>query len=449
MGSKQSKPSGDKRNTDQRQRPKSRASYTVSSISSLFNGYTKVQTPRFQPVSVENTEAQRGDSSIQPFVKTQAIDDIATDTPASLEPTSSTASSITTGNNTFSSISSNCSSTVTSQRKDSLPPYMPPPIYSQDDYVAIISVVTPSNSISSHRHIPQLSTLLMPLTINEVESADTENILSPTAGNRAHRNTAVVLELMFAQAQIFDDDEDYAEAYQTARQFAAEEDLVAAVWVAQCHIHGWGVPEDEQRGFENLLQLARQGVPEAWYPLACCYHDGVGTPIDFAEAFSWFEKSAEEGKSLAQYRVATLYAMGEGVAQDERIAFGKFGRYHLRFVSPAMESPFILSLAFLFAEWFCKSADNDNKYVLLQIRVSRKCLRHANQSLVLGMRNTSSAYTTRRASSCQRTTQRLKSTLSKVPSRTSPTHRLLLAVVSWKRATTVMALSGFKGQHKR
>ncbi|RUS29212.1 hypothetical protein BC938DRAFT_480923 [Jimgerdemannia flammicorona] len=210
------------------------------------------------------------------------------------------------------------SSMMTMHRKDSLPPYTPPPIYSQDDYVAIISVVTPRSSISSQSENPRLSSFLMPPTTEEPEPPT--DLVAATASN----DTAAVLDILFTQAQLLDDAEDYAEAYQVARRYASQGDLVAAVWVAQCRVHGWGVPEDERGGFEALLQLAERDIGEAYYPLAWCFYEGAGTRVNFEEAFAWFLRSAEDGRPLAQYRVATMYAKGEGVREDAQTAWGRF-----------------------------------------------------------------------------------------------------------------------------
>lgn len=162
---------------------------------------------------------------------------------------------------------------------------------------------------------------------------------SPIATSLANNDPSAksiqsILEFAFTRAQDLDDPTDYIEAYQATRCFADESnDPVARVWVAQCHLNGWGVPRNPTLAFQTLSSMARRNILNAYYPTGCCYYDGAGVPQDLAKAFYWFELAANCNEAMAQYRVGSMLAKGEGVKENATQAF----------------------------EWFRRGADNGNK----------------------------------------------------------------------------------------
>lgn len=143
-----------------------------------------------------------------------------------------------------------------------------------------------------------------------------------------------ILEVAFTRAQALDSPAEYIEAYQATRSYADEtNDPVARIWVAQCHLNGWGVPRNPTLAFQSLSSMARRNITDAYYPTGCCYYDGAGVSQDKKKAFYWFELAANSGDAMAQYRIGSMLAKGEGVEEDETQAF----------------------------EWFKQGADNGNK----------------------------------------------------------------------------------------
>jgi TPR repeat protein len=157
---------------------------------------------------------------------------------------------------------------------------------------------------------------------------------SASSSDNVTQGPSAILQEAFEQAQIVNDPHDYAEVYSAVSTFAQDTDNPSAlVWVAQCHLNGWGVPRNAVLGFQQLSDLASKDLSEAYYPLATCYADGIGVTMDKTKAFQWFEKASIAGNTLAQYRTGAMLAQGVGVVQDDMKAF----------------------------DWFKKSADAGNK----------------------------------------------------------------------------------------
>jgi hypothetical protein len=185
---------------------------------------------------------------------------------------------------------------------------------------------------------PQLSHELLLAELRQQRKSH-NRATSPTAGSLELKGTPAktiqsILEVAFTRAQVLDDPADYIEAYQATRCYADEtNDPVARIWVAQCHLNGWGVPRNPTLAFQTLSSMARRNILDAYYPTGCCYYDGAGVSQDKNKAFYWFELAANSGDAMAQYRIGSMLAKGEGIEEDEAQAF----------------------------EWFKKGADNGNK----------------------------------------------------------------------------------------
>ncbi|KAI9246878.1 hypothetical protein BDA99DRAFT_543066 [Phascolomyces articulosus] len=166
-----------------------------------------------------------------------------------------------------------------------------------------------------------------------------------------------ILEEAFARARLLEDPEDQAKAFEAAltwsefqeddRMAMDDDDTsknVAAVWVARCHMDGFGTTKNPERGFAQLNTLATKHCCwDAFYPLAMCYLEGVKSvhgqviqPVDKEMAFQWFSPVAQSQNTskealpmiaLAQFRI--------GQCMMERDPEGAF-------------------------QWFLKSADRNN-----------------------------------------------------------------------------------------
>jgi TPR repeat protein len=67
---------------------------------------------------------------------------------------------------------------------------------------------------------------------------------------------------------------------------------------------------------ESLLDLAKQGDPEAQVQLGMIYRDGEGVTKNYQEAVKWFAKAAEQGHARGQAALGGMYYDGQGVSQD-------------------------------------------------------------------------------------------------------------------------------------
>jgi hypothetical protein len=195
-------------------------------------------------------------------------------------------------------------------------------ISAQDIEEQDVTIESSHSPIDRHRLYSLLQLAQSHVKAQE-QQAQSSSSASPS--DNVIQNPAAILQDAFEQAQNVNDSQDYAEVYAAVSAFADETNNPSAlVWVAQCHLNGWGVPRDATMGFEQLKTLASLDIQEAYYPLACCYADGLGVNVDKNTAFQWFEKSSVCGNNLAQYRAGAMLAQGVGVAQDDAKAFAWF-----------------------------------------------------------------------------------------------------------------------------
>lgn len=80
---------------------------------------------------------------------------------------------------------------------------------------------------------------------------------------------------------------------------------------------------DEDRlfdAFRDLLDLAKQGNPEAQYELAGFYHWGRVGAANFTKARDWYQRSANQGNVDAMIGLAVMNGYGQGGPVDKRAA---------------------------------------------------------------------------------------------------------------------------------
>ena len=62
-----------------------------------------------------------------------------------------------------------------------------------------------------------------------------------------------------------------------------------------------------ESSFQEALQAAEQGDPEAEFDLGMMYSDGKVVSQDYAQAVKWFRRAAEQRVSEAQFNLGTMY----------------------------------------------------------------------------------------------------------------------------------------------
>jgi hypothetical protein len=73
--------------------------------------------------------------------------------------------------------------------------------------------------------------------------------------------------------------------------------------------------------FQDLMELAEAGNPEAQYELGGFYHWGRVASADFTKARQWYERAAKQGNVDAMLGLAVIYGHGQGVKQDKAASY--------------------------------------------------------------------------------------------------------------------------------
>ncbi|CAI9411653.1 hypothetical protein ANOBCDAF_02502 [Pleomorphomonas sp. T1.2MG-36] len=76
----------------------------------------------------------------------------------------------------------------------------------------------------------------------------------------------------------------------------------------------------EAVGSKALRDAAAGGDPLAAFEVASRFADGRGVPQDLSAAIDWYRRAAEAGLAPAQYRLGSLYEKGVGTARDAKTA---------------------------------------------------------------------------------------------------------------------------------
>ena len=78
--------------------------------------------------------------------------------------------------------------------------------------------------------------------------------------------------------------------------------------------------------FNQMQQLANQGIAEAQFNLGLKYNNGEGVRQDYSKAVQWYEKAANQGYASAQSNLGVMYYNGKGVRQNTATAKEWFGK---------------------------------------------------------------------------------------------------------------------------
>lgn len=113
---------------------------------------------------------------------------------------------------------------------------------------------------------------------------------------------------------------DYAQAAQLYEQAAGLGQAKAALYLADMHHKGIGMPKDIAAAKRWYQRASDLGDADATTKIGWLYYSGEGGEQNFAEALRWYRKGAEQGSPAAIYNVGVIYANGDGVPADLELA---------------------------------------------------------------------------------------------------------------------------------
>jgi TPR repeat protein len=76
----------------------------------------------------------------------------------------------------------------------------------------------------------------------------------------------------------------------------------------------------EATDFNDVLEPAQKGDPNAQVELGWMYYKGEDVTQDYQKALEWFRKAAEQGDAKAQVALGGMYEVGKGVPKNKRQA---------------------------------------------------------------------------------------------------------------------------------
>jgi len=138
-------------------------------------------------------------------------------------------------------------------------------------------------------------------------------LLSACTGNTdADKELAVLKE---AQAAYYR--KDYATAVQGFQILANRGNARAQFFLAEMHLSGNGVKQDDKQALKLARAAAEQGSAEAQYTLGGMYERGRGVPLDVVQAHVWYSLSASSGDEQAIRNKAALETSMAAAQLDE------------------------------------------------------------------------------------------------------------------------------------
>ena len=110
--------------------------------------------------------------------------------------------------------------------------------------------------------------------------------------------------------------EDYATVLKLLEPLVKEGNPDAKTTVGFMYRHGLGVPQDNTKAHELLLDAANQGNWQAQYNISSMYLKGLGVKQDPVEGAKWLERAAEQGLGQAQFMLGRMYSQGKELPPD-------------------------------------------------------------------------------------------------------------------------------------
>jgi len=111
---------------------------------------------------------------------------------------------------------------------------------------------------------------------------------------------------------------------QSIKKSAANGDAVAQGDLARLYTTGFGVPKDQQQGFDWAKKSAAQGNSMGQNYLGVAYERGIVVARDLSEALKAYQLAADQGNPISQNNLGWFYYNGVGVAKNEAEAIRWF-----------------------------------------------------------------------------------------------------------------------------
>ena len=87
------------------------------------------------------------------------------------------------------------------------------------------------------------------------------------------------------------------------------------------YLSGFGVEQDNKKGYTYIKTAADQSDPKAQYTLGALYYLGAGVTRDLNKAFYWLSLASDQSYLDAKYNLGVMYEFGEGVEQSHIRAY--------------------------------------------------------------------------------------------------------------------------------
>ena len=116
------------------------------------------------------------------------------------------------------------------------------------------------------------------------------------------------MDKTFEKAEQYEDNEEYAKAYEEYLKLANIGNTAAMDKIAMMYANGKGVEQNDRLTYEWFYKSACQGDRLAQYNMGVAYKWGLGTDINYQESIKWFEKAAQKGSEQSMIELMYLYA---------------------------------------------------------------------------------------------------------------------------------------------
>ena len=113
--------------------------------------------------------------------------------------------------------------------------------------------------------------------------------------NRHRVRTMNELDMLFAQASLLYDQQQFEESTELLRQAAERGYAPAQSYYGSSLKMGVGTPQDMPGAVEWYRKAAAQKYPVAYFELAVCYQHGFGVKRDLDQAEAWYRKAYDAG----------------------------------------------------------------------------------------------------------------------------------------------------------
>ena len=113
--------------------------------------------------------------------------------------------------------------------------------------------------------------------------------------NRHRVRTMNELDMLFAQASLLYDQQQFEESTELLRQAAERGYAPAQSYYGSSLKMGVGTPQDLPGAVEWYRKAAAQKYPVAYYELAVCYQHGFGVERDLDQAEAWYRRAYDAG----------------------------------------------------------------------------------------------------------------------------------------------------------